>query len=76
MMKLLQENIDRLTRMVQSGAEQWSDFEDSRESLDYDGAGNYFGHADDCFDAGTEYGQYLEMEETLALLNKLKENNE
>lgn len=71
-MTFLEEHIERLTRMVQTGEEQWCNFEDERESLDYDGAGNYFGHAEDCFDAGTEYGQYLEMIETLELLKQIK----
>lgn len=71
-MSILQENIDRLTHILQAGEEQWCNFEDERMSLDYDGAGSYFGHAEDCFDAGTDYGQYLEMQETLTLLEKIK----
>lgn len=62
--------IEKLEKYILKG--DWERFEEKRESSDYDGASNYFGHDDDCFDAGTEYGMWLMSKTVLELLNKLK----
>jgi hypothetical protein len=65
--------ITNFTDYINREKEQWENWEYIQNSDDYGGAGNYFGHSDDCFDAGVEYGRYLESLDSLDFLIKLKE---
>lgn len=68
---LLEDRINMLKTYIEKNKEDWKDFLNKRDSMDYDGAENYFGHADDCFDAGQELGEFLSAETELEFLQKL-----
>lgn len=70
--EIIDKEIERLEAFVKANSDTWESIEEDRESMNYDGAGNYFGHTDDCFDAGTSYGQWLEAKESLEFLKKLR----
>ena len=69
---LLDKEIIRLELLVSTSKNKWLDFEEDLDSDDYDGAGNYFRHSDDCFEAGSEYGQWQEQSTTLKRLKEIR----
>ena len=71
MKDLILKRIEGLEKYIKGQFDNWREFEEARESMEYDGAENYFGHSDDCFDAGVEYGEWLSAQEELDFLNKL-----
>lgn len=68
---LLEDRINILKTYIEKNKEYWKAFIFKRDSMDYDGAENYFGHADDCFEAGVEYGEWLSKYDELDFLQKL-----
>ena len=70
---MLDDEICRIKKELKDGEDKWSEFEADSSSEEYDGASNYFGHSDDCFEAGTEYGKYLALRSYLIFLKSLKE---
>ena len=72
MKELILKRIDEL-KVTLNHNKDWREFEEALNSDDYVGAGDYFGHSDDCFDAGIDYGQYLSALDELDFLEKLVE---
>ncbi len=68
----LEEIITEYEIKVEEGRAQWLDWEEDSQSLTFEGAGSHFGHTDDCFDSGEEYGAYLEAKNILIKLKGLK----
>lgn len=68
---LIESRINMLKTYIEKNKEDWNIFLEERNSMDYDGAGNYFGHSDDCFDAGQELGEFLSAETELEFLQQL-----
>ena len=53
--------------------ETLNDIANEIESGDWEGAGDWFGHTDDCFDRGIELGRAEAFEEVLNIIKILKD---
>ncbi|AOQ26798.1 hypothetical protein [Vibrio phage S4-7] len=46
------------------------------ESGEWDGAGDWFGHTDDCFDRGLDLGRAEAFKEVLSMIEAMETNND
>ena len=71
MLEKLQKQIK--TKLNTNDLETLNNVFDEIESGEWEGAGNWFGHTDDCFDRGMELGRAEAFEEVLNIIKSFQE---
>lgn len=71
MLEQLQKKIE--TKLNTNDIETLNNIADEIESGEWEGAGDWFGHTDDCFDRGMELGRAEAFEEVLNIIKSMQE---
>ncbi len=71
-LEIVDKKIAELEAEVKYFEESFEGWHEEIEKEGYPIAGDFFGHSDDCFDMGIEYGEGLKARETLTFLKKLR----
>lgn len=71
MLEKLQKQIE--AKIDINDIETLNDIANEIESGEWEGAGDWFGHTDDCFDRGIELGRAEAFEEVLNIIKILKD---
>lgn len=70
--EFVESRIAKYKEKVAKGDSCWKEFEESCNDGSFDGANNWFGHHDDCFEKGHDYGVASSDREILDLLSKFE----
>ena len=71
MLEQLQKKIE--AKLNTNDLETLNNISDEIESGEWEGAGDWFGHTDDCFDRGMELGRAEAFEEVLNIVKNMQE---
>ena len=71
MLEQLQKKIE--DKLNTNDLETLNDVSDEIESGEWEGAGDWFGHTDDCFDRGMELGRAEAFEEVINIIKSTQE---